>query len=50
MGKLSYNLYNDKKLRMNIRSLSFKYKIRKNVITYLTSFVAMDMRLLVMEC
>ena len=43
MSKLSYkdkiNLYNDKKQGMAIGSLSVKYKIRKSVITYLTSLI-----------
>ena len=43
MSKLSYedkiNLYNDRKQGMSVGSLSFKYKIRKNVITYLTALI-----------
>ncbi len=43
MSKLSYedkiNIYKDKKNGMSIGSLSSKYKVRKNVITYLTSLI-----------
>ncbi len=43
MSKLSYedkiNIYRDKKNGMSIGSLSSKYKVRKNVITYLTSLI-----------
>lgn len=43
MSKLSYedkiNIYNGKKQGMSIGSLSVKYKIRKNVITYLTALI-----------
>ena len=43
MSKLTYedkiNLYTDKKKGMSIGSLSNKYKVRKNVINYLTALI-----------
>ena len=43
MSKLTYedkiNIYNDKIMGMSIGSLSKKYKVRKNVITYLTALI-----------
>ena len=43
MSKLTYedkiNLYNDKKKRMSIESLSNKYKVKKSVINYLTALI-----------
>lgn len=43
MSKLSYedkiNLYNGRKQGISIESLSCKYKVRKNTITYLTSLI-----------